>query len=154
MNPKCRDCKFAGSTNHRLLSTSCWNVWLPNNQAYCGRACLTLRTHKSSLSELNETEWQEFEELVKQLESVYAKTLGAKPLNWGCFMNNAFREEPAHPHVHWHLFPRYKKAPTIGDITFDDQLYGEHYDPNAEKIVSDGVVEKIIEKLKEHLSAE
>jgi diadenosine tetraphosphate (Ap4A) HIT family hydrolase len=106
------------------------------------------------LSELNETEWQEFEKLVDQLEDAYTKALGARPLNWGYFMNNAFRKEPAHPHVHWHLFPRYKNAPQVGGITFDDPLYGEHYDPNAEKIVSDEVVEKIIEKLKEHLSYE
>jgi diadenosine tetraphosphate (Ap4A) HIT family hydrolase len=66
-------------------------------------------------------------------------------------MNNAFQEEPAHPHVHWHIFPRYKQAPVLAGITFDDPLYGHHYDPRAKRMVTDEVVEKIAEKLKVYL---
>lgn len=67
-------------------------------------------------------------------------------------MNHAFRSEPFNPHVHWHIFPRYHKAPEIAGITFDDPLFGNFYDDTAERIVSDEVVNQIAERLKEQLA--
>src|SRR5579859_2399037 len=148
MNQDCDICQFLEKPKHQLMLTEYWSVGLGNNQAYFGRAYVTLRKHKGSLSELDANEWADFQELIKKLEHAYREAFGAVPLNWGCFMNNAFREDPPHPHVHWHIFPRYKQAPQFAGITFDDPLYGEHYDPNAERLVSDDVVEQITEKLK------
>lgn len=152
MDDQCNDCKHLEETRHQILLTDNWKVWLSSNQAYLGRVCITLRNHKSSLSELNEAEWQEFKQLVRKLEPAYKKAFGAYPLNWGCFMNNSFRVEPAYPHVHWHIFPRYKHARTIDGIEFDDPLYGEHYDPHAQKIVSDELLSQIGQKLKDQLA--
>lgn len=135
----------------QIVATDCWDVWLPKNQAWLGRACLTLRTHKSSLSELSEQEWKEFHALVKQLESAYAEAFGARPINWGCFMNDSFQKNPALPHVHWHAFPRYEKKITVGGIMFDDPLFGHHYNPNAKRVVEDEVLENIATSLKAHL---
>lgn len=122
-----------------------------NNHAYFGRAYVTLRTHKGSLGSLTPEEWQEFETIVRKLEQAYQKAFGATPLNWGCYMNNAFREEPGNPHVHWHLLPRYKQAPVFQGVTYDDPLYGNFFDDNAERLVDDDVVDAIIAELKAHL---
>lgn len=137
---------------NQILVTKHWSVGIGNNHAYLGRAFCTLRTHKGSLSELDEEEWQEFHEIVRKLEKAYKQAFGAEPLNWGCFMNNAFKAEPFTPHVHWHIFPRYHKAPVIEGVEFDDPLFGSFFDDNAKRIVSDEVVAVIAEKLRGNIS--
>lgn len=67
-------------------------------------------------------------------------------------MNNAFRTEPFNPHVHWHIYPRYKVAPVVAGITFDDPLFGEFYDDKAENMVNDDVVAAIVDKLRSNIS--
>ena len=151
MDSNCDVCNFLKKPQHQVLTTNSWAVGIGNNQAYFGRAYVTLRSHKGSLSELSADDWQEFEDVVRKLEPAYKAAFGATPLNWGCFMNHAFRNEPASPHVHWHIFPRYKVAPVLDGITYDDPLYGNFYDDCAERLVSDEVVEKIVEKLKRFL---
>ncbi len=151
MNQNCDICAFLEKPKHQIFLTDRWSVGLGNKQAYLGRAYVTLRAHKGSLGELDGDDWREFEGLVRKLESAYSKAFSAVPLNWGCFMNNAFQEDPAHPHVHWHIFPRYKQPPTLAGITFDDPFYGHHYNPKAERNVSDEVVEQIAEKLRPYL---
>lgn len=66
-------------------------------------------------------------------------------------MNRAFRTDPVNPHVHWHIFPRYKVAPIISGTQFDDPLYGNFYDDTAERMVDDKMVDVIVKKLKSHI---
>ena len=140
MNTDCHVCQLLKEPSEQLLETKNWTVGVGNNQAYFGRAYVTLRTHKSSLGDLNKEEWAEFEEIVHQLETAYKAAFNAVPLNWGCFMNNAFRNGESNSHVHWHIFPRYRKAPELNGVIYDDPLYGEHYDPQAERPVDDETV--------------
>lgn len=151
MDTSCDICKFLESPKHQLMTTSSWAVGLGNNQVYFGRAYVTLRAHKGSLAELDSKDWEEFQEIVRMLENAYEKAFGAKPLNWGCFMNHAFRNDPPNSHVHWHIFPRYKVAPVFEGVAYEDMLYGNFYDDNAERLVNDDIVEKIISKLKPYL---
>jgi diadenosine tetraphosphate (Ap4A) HIT family hydrolase len=67
-------------------------------------------------------------------------------------MNHAFRTEPFNPHVHWHIFPRYKVAPVFDGTTFADPLFGNFYDNSAERIVSSETAERIASKLRQQLS--
>ena len=151
MNDQCDVCQFLQTPKNQVLTTEYWTAGILNDQAYFGRAIMSLRTHKGSLSELNEQEWQEFQANVRTLEAAYEDAFGAVPLNWGCYMNNAFREDTPRPHVHWHIFPRYKVAPTLDGVTYDDPLYGEFYDDKAKRLVGDDVVQQIVAKLKAHL---
>lgn len=64
-----------------------------------------------------------------------------------CNRNNAFKSEPFNPHVHWHIYPRYKEPVEIADIVFDDPMFGQHIDENLARIVDDGVVDQIVSKL-------
>lgn len=151
MDENCDACGFLKKPKHQILVTEHWNVGLGNNQAYLGRAFVTLRTHKPSLGELSVEEWKDFEELVRRLEVAYISAFGAEPLNWGCYMNNAYRVNPAHPHVHWHIFPRYRTTPEIEGVLFEDKLFGEFYDNEAEYLVDDNFVSKIASILKSHI---
>jgi diadenosine tetraphosphate (Ap4A) HIT family hydrolase len=132
--------------------TNHWQVELGNNHAYFGRAYANLRSHKGSLSALNKEEWEDFEAVVAKLEKAYKELFGAEPLNWGCFMNHAFRTKPFNPHVHWHIFPRYEIAPVLNGITFEDELFGNFYDDTSERMVSDDTVAHIASKLREYLA--
>lgn len=151
MDKKCDACEFLKDPQNQILVTKHWNVGIGNNHAYLGRAFVTLRDHKGSLSDLNNDEWGEFHEIVRKLEKAYLDAFGASPMNWGCFMNHAFRTEPFNPHVHWHIYPRYRVAPVVAGISFDDPLFGNFYDDEAENIVSDEIVREIAAKLREHL---
>lgn len=153
MDKQCDICGFIKNPTSKtqILDTQHWRVVVGDNQAYLGRAYVTLKEHKGSLGSLSQEEWSDFIELVAKLETAYKDALGAEPLNWGCFMNHAFREEPFNPHVHWHIYPRYKKAPVINGVTYDDKLFGNFYDDKAERIVSADIVEQIATILKQHL---
>lgn len=153
MNTDCHICELLKEPGEQLLGTKNWTVGIGNNQAYFGRAYVTLRNHKASLSDLSQEEWSDFEEIVQQLESAFKSAFGAMPLNWACLMNNAFRNGESNSHVHWHVFPRYKTAPVLNGLAYDDPLYGEHYDPQAERLVDDATVHQITEILKSHLAS-
>lgn len=152
MNKNCDICAILENPTHRILETKYWSAGVGNNQAYFGRAYVSLREHKASLSMLSRSEWEDFEDIVKKLEAAYKELFGAQPLNWGCFMNNAFRGDGSNPHVHWHIFPRYKTAPIFNNATYDDPVYGEHYDSNAERLVDDNTAELIAAKLSNYLN--
>jgi diadenosine tetraphosphate (Ap4A) HIT family hydrolase len=154
MDKKCDACEFLShpTPKTQILETEYWSIGLGNNHAYFGRAYVTLKKHKNSLSSLSNEEWSDFEEIVRKLEKAYKDAFGAEPLNWGCFMNHAFRTEPFNPHVHWHIFPRYKVAPVFDGTTFADPLFGNFYDNSAERIVSSETAERIASKLRQQLS--
>ncbi len=154
MSKQCDACEFSKNPNlkTRILLTEHWDVGLGNNHAYFGRAYMTLRSHKGSLGSLSNAEWQDFEKTVERLENAYKEVYGAEPLNWGCYMNHAFRTEPFNPHVHWHIYPRYKVAPVLDGVAYEDKLFGNFYDHTLEKIVDDATAEKIAEKLANWLS--
>lgn len=133
---------------NQVLTTRHWTVGVIPNQAYLGRALITLLTHKASLGQLDQAEWQEFQDIIKKLEPAYEKAFGAKPLNIGCFMNLGYQADPPHPHVHWHIFPRYQQPYKVSGIAFDDARYGKFYDPEASNVVDGAVVTEIAKQLK------
>lgn len=135
----------------KILETDYWIVAIGNNHAYLGRGYVTLKQHKASLSELSRSEWMDFQNAAKKLEKAYKNAFGAEPLNWGAYMNNAFREEPFNPHVHWHIYPRYNEAHSLDGITFDDPLFGEFYDHDLKRIVSDETMDHIATELRKYL---
>lgn len=151
MKTSCSICKILKEPGELLTETKKWSVRLGNNQAYFGRAFVVLRNHKASLSDLSKQEWSEFEMIVEQLESAYKLAFNANPINWSCLMNNAFRNGASNPHVHWHVYPRYKNAPVLNGEHYEDSLYGEHYNPTAEQLVTDDVVHQIAEILRSNI---
>jgi diadenosine tetraphosphate (Ap4A) HIT family hydrolase len=153
MDKKCDACEFLKHPNDKtqILLTDHWSVGVGNNHAYFGRAYATLRAHKGSLGELSQTEWQDFELMVKRIENAYKAVYVAEPLNWGCYMNHAFRAEPYNPHVHWHVYPRYQTPPMLDGVSYEDALFGNFYNNKLERIVSDETAQKIAAKLSQYL---
>jgi len=155
MDKKCDACSFLSNPTPetQILDTQYWSVGVDGkNHAYLGRAYVTLKEHKPSLSSLSQQEWEDFQDIVKKLEKAYKNAFGAEPLNWGCFMNHAFRSEPFNPHVHWHIYPRYKTTQVIDGITFDDPLFGNFYDHTADRSVSGEIVKEIASRLRQQLA--
>lgn len=139
MNNNCEICGFLSQPKHQLFVTTRWSFGLGNEATTFGRAYVTLRVHKRSLSELDAHDWREFTALVPLLERAYKDGLGATLPNWSCLMNLAYNN----PHVHWHLRPRFKCPPVLDGVAYPDEMFGKHYDPFAKRLVSDVVVERI-----------
>jgi diadenosine tetraphosphate (Ap4A) HIT family hydrolase len=68
-------------------------------------------------------------------------------------MNHAFKAEPFNPHVHWHIYPRYKTSVEVAGVVFDDPLFGSHIDEDKVNMVSDEVLDEIALILQKELSA-
>ncbi|HBL52368.1 MAG TPA: hypothetical protein DDZ05_04075 [Candidatus Blackburnbacteria bacterium] len=81
--------------------------FLHNEQSYLGRCVVVLKTHKPTLLDVEETEWENLRGVIAKLAHAVEKGLGATMCNWACLMNDAYQEEIPAPHVHWHLRPRY-----------------------------------------------
>lgn len=154
MNKKCDACEFLKSPNQKpqILVTDNWTVGIYNDQPYLGRAYATLKTHKGKISELGADEWQEFQEIMGKLEAAYRNAFGAEVLNIECNMNHAFKTEPFNPHVHWHIYPRYKASVEVAGIVFEDPLFGSHIDEDKVNMVSDEVLDEIALILQKELT--
>jgi len=137
--------------NTPLFETDKWMITLAEDQGYLGRCYVTLKEHKSDMSELTNEEWLEFADSVKKLEAGVRHAFGATIFNWGCLMNNAFQVTPSLPHVHWHVRPRYDKNVTFKGEEFTDPLFGHHYDRGQSKIVSSAMIKSIRQKIQENL---
>ena len=150
----CDICGHLQSGANQVALTDYWAVLLAPDQGYLGRCYVTLREHKGSLADLSEDEWVDYAGIVRKLEHSVAEAFGAAPSNWACMMNNAYRQTPANPHVHWHFRPRYNKSYTLNGVTFDDPLYGHHYDRDQRKTVDSRTFELIRETLQEAFASE
>lgn len=141
----CDICSILATKNDNadvlLMETTKWRVVLDQNQRFLGKAFVTLLDHKSELSDLDENDWQEFQQIVQKIERAVRMTFGPNHFNWSCLMNiAAMNAQPTH--VHWHVHPRYNKAVKVADELFEDtQFY-----PRAEKV--DHVVDReILDKI-------
>lgn len=111
MSNNCHICPFlVGQTaadQNVIVQTECWVAVLDRNQSYLGKSFVTLRQHKATLSDLDDADWRELHEVIRQMEYAVKTAFGADVCNWECLMNNAVMNgEPTH--VHWHLYPRYR----------------------------------------------
>ena len=70
---------------------------------------MALKRQCQSLSELEDSEWDDFKFLVRKLETSLNETFHPDLYNWSCFKNAAYRVKNPNPEVHWHLIPRYDR---------------------------------------------
>ena len=125
-----------------------WQVNLSKNQAYLGYSIVLLKRECRSLSELSDEEWSEFHKVVKYLESKFKEKFDATMFNWTCLMNDAYKQNPPKPYVHFHFRPRYRDEVKIGNEIFKDKEFAHHYNKKREKIVSEDVLDEIVKVLK------
>jgi diadenosine tetraphosphate (Ap4A) HIT family hydrolase len=151
MTTDCPICAIVKTKRANLFTTEYWAVSLSPDQGYLGRTYVTLREHKGSLRELSSNEWEDYTEIVRSLENACLEGLGATLCNWTCLMNNAYQQKPYKPHVHWHLRPRYEKAVTINETTFEDPSFGYHYDREQRRTVDEATFNAILKRVREKL---
>lgn len=131
-----------------VFDTKHWQVFLSPDQTYLGRGYVSLKREADSLSELTSEEMTDFLELIKKYESALKKAFGAVMFNWTSLMNNAYKEKPYSPHVHFHVRPRYDKEVEFAGETFTDPNFAEHYKRGIKREVSEEVRQRIVNKIK------
>jgi len=153
LNKNCAICGFLASKKFQIVETEYWKVDICQNQEYLGRSYVTLKRHCPDLSELTDMEWSDLKQLIIILEKVYKKTFDAAHFNWTCLMNDAYKENPPFPHVHWHLRPRYSHNVEFADIIFKDLEFGHHYARSTDRILDlpEKDLLKIVAEIKKHL---
>lgn len=147
---KCDGCRKPNK-NELIHQTKFWKVIISSNQAYLGRCYVTLKRHCGDLAELENSEWSDFIEIVKRIESALKRSLNATMFNWTCLMNNSYQNDPPNPHVHWHFRPRYNHKVEFAGEVFEDPEFGHHYNRERTQKVSTVVKKKIVDKIKESL---
>lgn len=150
---ECNICQILKNPSLVLFKTPYWLVSLAPDQGYLGRAYATLLDHKAALHELSAEEWTDFANLTRKIETSWKQAFGADPFNWACMMNNAYQDDPAHPHVHWHIRPRYTQSVELNGQTFTDKSYGHHYDRDQRNFVDDKTLRLIVAKLRSALES-
>ncbi len=133
-----------------ILQTERWVAVLDRNQCYLGKSFITLRQHKETLSDLDEADWMELHQVIRQLEQAVKEAFGADVCNWECLMNNAVKAgQPTH--VHWHLHPRYLAGATFAGEEFPDPKWPRHLE-SAVHMVSDEIFYEIMQALRSRLT--
>jgi diadenosine tetraphosphate (ap4A) hydrolase and other HIT family hydrolases-like protein len=133
-----------------ILQTERWVAVLDRNQCYLGKSFITLRQHKETLPELDEVDWMELHQVIRQLEQAVKGAFGADVCNWECLMNNAVKAGQS-THVHWHLHPRYLADTVFADEEFPDPKWSRHLG-DAVHMVSDETFREIMQVLRSRLT--
>lgn len=147
----CEICPRLKNAERVVFENKTWIVSLSPDQGYLGRCFVMLKRHCGALSELTPSDWADFTEVVNRLEPALKKAFGATMFNWGCLMNNAYKEQNPQSHIHWHFRPRYSKKVEFCGLVFEDPNFAHHYDSKYKKEVSAENLEKISEKIKSNL---
>lgn len=117
-------------------------------QLYLGRSIVVLKSKKSSLSELTSEEWTDFGNVVERYESALKKCFNATYFNWGCFLNDAYRNEPYNVQVHWQVRPRYEFPVEFEGTKFIDEAFGSQFlRKDKELRLSEEMLEKIFKEM-------
>ena len=130
-------CEYCTPKYRPLFETPFWRVHLAEDQSYLGRCVVILKRHAGTLSMLTVDEWKDFGQVVKKTEFILEKAFAPKMFNWTCMVNNAYLEEDADPHIHWHVRGRYDKPVELAGVTFDDPDFGHHYNRERKKELTD-----------------
>ena len=143
-SPDDRDYVFLYETRH-------WRVVLAPNQSLLGRCVVVLKRHAGDLAELSEDELLEWLTVVRTLEDGLRSAFGATMFNWSCYMNHAYRERSADPHVHWWAVPRYNRPVQLNGQVFNDPHFGSPYDHDRWLTVPKDVHSSIAEGIQQSL---
>jgi diadenosine tetraphosphate (Ap4A) HIT family hydrolase len=141
MTVKCEYCR-TGGYGDLIEETPYWMIFLAPSQRFIGTCVVALKRQCQSLSELEDSEWDDFKFLVRKLETSLNETFHPDLYNWSCFKNAAFRDDDPTPEIHWHFIPRYQSEIKFGGLIFDDPDFGYIPQP-IPRIIPADVMEKI-----------
>lgn len=147
----CEICALAQQKTGLVLDTHCWHVVVSYDQGYFGRCLVVAKNHVPSVALLRDIEFEELKEVMRIMEHAIRDAFGADLVNWECLMNHSFRQEPAQPHVHWHLRPRYRQPVEFDGRIYLDPNFGDRADPKHRLRVEPRDQNRIAAALKPHL---
>ena len=104
------------------------------------------------MSDLDEVDWTELPQVIRQIEQAVKAVFGADVCNWECLMNNAVKAGQS-THVHWHLYPRYLGGATFAGEEFPDPKWPRHLE-DAVHMVGDETFREIMQALRSRLAGD
>lgn len=146
MNIDCICCQKPNSTN-LIYQSKLWRIELAPDQTYLGRCYITLQRHCGSIADLERQEWDEFINIVRELEKSLKVSFNATKFDWTVLMNDAYKNIPPNPHVHWHFRPRYDHEVLIKGTVFEDPNFAHHYKRGTNHLVSTKVKASILNQI-------
>jgi len=160
LNPICITCTKPSEDNRNILFTDYWKVLLHPTQNLLGSCLIAPIRHVPRLCDLTPEENKEFNELIKLFEPALENAFGADLINFMCLRNWAFRKDnpdppfkdgKPNPHLHWHLFTRYKHNIEFEGLNFEDPNFGHpiEFKPNTQstKLIKDRIIQQIQKQL-------
>jgi len=148
----CDICSKAGDYwDFLIYEEKHWTVYLSPNQAYLGRCAVILNQHVEDMTDLTGEQWRNFAKVSGIMESAIRKAFNATLFNWSCLMNNAFLKKEPHPHVHWHMRPRYNGTRKFDGRVFDDREFGHHYDEKKNTSLDKISLQRIADAIKDSI---
>ena len=101
---------------------------LDKNQFYKGKFVVIFKKHVEDFADLTENERKKFTDDMIKVAKAIKKVLSPDRMNYATLGNII-------PHLHWHIFPRYKTDSNWGKTPYP---HGEHYvsDEEAKKLVN------------------
>lgn len=157
--PNCEICPIINEPSDmdkdfRIHEGDAWRLTLRQNQALLGTTFITLKEHKESLPELTQAEEEEFIAVRNRLYGAVGLAFAPNVINISNLMNLAFNpDDPdfeAHPHVHWHVKPRYKDPVRLEGQTFADPEFGQYLRKGRVHNVSLEMGRLIAGRIREH----
>ena len=147
----CPICSWSPDNPNYLLlfETRFWRVVLAPNQSLVGRCVVHLKRHCGDVADTNPDELLEWLTVVKTLENALRAAFDTTMFNWSCYMNHAYRENPAQPHIHWWAVPRYNHSVRINDWVFEDPEFGNPYDHYRWIEIPKEIQQQIAERVKQ-----
>ncbi|MBP7134526.1 HIT domain-containing protein [Patescibacteria group bacterium] len=124
-----------------------WSVYTHESQQYLGRCAIVCkRADALDLAEATKEEQAELFVILADLRKALSHCFQPDWFNYA-FLGNEFR------HLHGHLIPRYASKRTVFETTFEDTMYGQHYQLDYSRPISEEILQKIKNLLVETLAS-
>lgn len=140
------------TNNFKLFESKFHSIYLyQEGQLYIGRSVVVLNNIKPSLSTMTPDEWIDLGKVVKIYETALRSCFNATYFNWGCFLNDAYNNEPFTPKVHWQVRPRYISPVIYNGKVFKDEVFGSQFLRKDKEIELEyDLLKQIFETMKPH----
>ncbi len=124
-----------------------WIVYLHKDQTALGRIYLWYKENSEDLLEISFEAIKELYNLGNLIRFSLSKSFNPTMFNY-LSLNNAT------PHLHVHIIPRYSKEIKFFNVEFKDVNFGKSYKRNPLFKISDEVLIKIRDKIKDNLRSD
>lgn len=146
---KCPFCNLDEKDKKWLLyENEYWTLFLADKQDYLGRCIIVCNQHCESISDLDIKQWNALKSIMDSAEIMLRSELNATMFNWSCLMNDAYKNKPANPHIHFHLRPRYENEVLYGNNLISDREFAHHYDNHAPAQIDEETANRVYIQLK------